>query len=1250
MKRILSRAWVAVAPWVVLAGCIALAPPAEGWTMGTTNFVLTPGGNFFSSAAIGTNGTIYVGSKSHGYPCLYALRPNGTTQHIWTLAGRTYAPPSIGRDGTIYVGCESNLVYALNPDGTTQRTWSTGCRIVCNPAIARDGTIYVVGYYDSRLYSFDPDGTTNGVWEVSPSAYVIASPVLNSNDQVLVLGSSGDLCLVNPDGTTQTTWHVGTSGSYSTPAIGSDGTIYVGGLDKNLYAFNPDGTTQRHWTAAKSIDYSSVAIGTNSVLYVGDTGGNLYGFHVDGTTQHVWTADDDIYSSPSIGADGTIYVGSNSGTNLNGTAASNANFYAFNADGTTSTVWSLKVVYSSARIQASAAIGPDGTVCIGSYDDDTVFILPGTGGTLMNSPWPKYGQNRFNTARPWFGEVTPDSGPSTGGVVAVVSSQLLGSGSDITNVTFGGVSAGPILGQGIGWVRVRVPAGIAGPVDVAVDSTIVGVHTIVDGYWANYAGVIGIDVADGWTEVRGLPAARKYAAGGALDAYVYAVAGTDASDSTNVYRFDGSAWSEVAGLPDIRSRMGVAAYSNLLYAVGGYRTSDARTNVYAFDGASWTQVAGLPAPRHSPAVGVLGGYLYAVGGATNAGPATNVFRFNGSSWTEVAGLPAKRYGAAAMVSEDALYVAGGYNPFDVAMTNVFRFDGATWSEIRGLPAGQAYAGAAVLSGSMNVIGGTASSNVYRFDGTNWVEGSVMPAHRYAFAGGVLDGFYYAAGGAGPAGVARTNAWRYIGRAYQSGVDPSQGPTAGGFAVAIWGSNLCDGTLSDVLEVTLCGVSATIDAAASTQILVTAGSRAGGAFGDVKVVSTAFGTTWGSNRFAYESTDLLILGTNGQAIANGASPNGSRGTDFGMLHSGTSVTHTLTITNTGSSALTISGWTTNGQVIPAFTVTNIPSSVPAGGAASFTVNFAPPVPAGYTAALVIANNAAGSDSNYVVCLRGRAYALSTYRGPAIGGNNVTVTNGLLGNGADITNVLVNGARAPVLLQGPNWVRVTMPSGQAGPATILVQSASKGTVVFPDAYFYDPYIRVIASPRGSVSPSGVVLLNYGASTSFVATAFTYFHIAAVLTNGAPDAAAAGLIRYTSTWNNVTATGTLVAVFEDNLTANTGTPEAWLARFGWTNDFEAAATNDPDGDLVPTSDEYVADTIPINGDSYLRFVATEPGSVTWAGGTTVVQFLEADVSVGADEWQTLAVGTPPMPTTNSAEVSVEDPNCFFRVRAER
>ena len=67
-------------------------------------------------------------------------------------------------------------------------------------------------------------------------------------------------------------------------------------------------------------------------------------------------------------------------------------------------------------------------------------------------------------------------------------------------------------------------------------------------------------------------------------------------------------------------------------------------------------------------------------------------------------------------------------------------------------------------------------------------------------------------------------------------------------------------------------------------------------------------------------------------------------------------------------------------------------------------------------------------------------------------------------------------------------------------------------------------------------------------------------------------------------------LTAAFAENVTTS-GTPEWWLASFGWTNQFEAASLADSDHDGMAAWQEYVAGTNPVNPNSVLRVELTVP-----------------------------------------------------------
>ena len=192
-----------------------------------------------SSPAIGSDGTIYVGSYDDN---LHAINPRGRKKWAFDTGGNVVSSPAIGSDGTIYVGSMAELVglpllfpepllYAINPDGSKKWAFDTGGAVDSSPAIGSDGTIYV-GCHGSYLYAINPDGSKKWAFETGDSVF-------------------------------------------SSPAIGSDGTIYFGSQDNNLYAINPDGSKKWAFKTGGDVD-SSPAIGSDGTIYFGSDDGNLY--------------------------------------------------------------------------------------------------------------------------------------------------------------------------------------------------------------------------------------------------------------------------------------------------------------------------------------------------------------------------------------------------------------------------------------------------------------------------------------------------------------------------------------------------------------------------------------------------------------------------------------------------------------------------------------------------------------------------------------------------------------------------------------------------------------------------------------------------------------------------------------------------------------------------------------------------------------------------------------------------------------
>ena len=122
-----------------------------------------------SSPAIGTDGTVYVGSLGRK---LYAI--NGKTGvMLWEFKTRddVYSSPAIGSEGTVYVGSSDAKLYAINGKSGV-KLWEfvteTGeffTAVVSSPAIGPDGTVYV-GSFDDKLHAIKTDskGLAKSPW------------------------------------------------------------------------------------------------------------------------------------------------------------------------------------------------------------------------------------------------------------------------------------------------------------------------------------------------------------------------------------------------------------------------------------------------------------------------------------------------------------------------------------------------------------------------------------------------------------------------------------------------------------------------------------------------------------------------------------------------------------------------------------------------------------------------------------------------------------------------------------------------------------------------------------------------------------------------------------------------------------------------------------------------------------------------------------------------------------------------------
>ena len=372
-----------------------------------------------SSPAIGTDGTVYIGSfggwvstaivrrisswkqspllKSGS--SLFALDgKTGKMKWAFDLGGGEGLTPAVGSDGTVYVGpSDKSIFYAL--DGKTgakkwEFKWNRGSRNRSMvPAIGGDGTVYIgTGF---TVYALDGK-TGSNKWEFTPGHHVRSTLAIGIDGTVYIGADKPDrknkFYAVN--GITgkkrwefpSSTLNPALSTAYSSPAIGSDGTVYFGSMDYNqdgnyLFYAVEGKTGEKKWEfgsqyAAKAFP---PAIGTDGTVYVVT---NNFAYALNGKTGRKKWELKGTYFSPAIASNETIYFGS-----------TDNKLHAVNAR-TGVKKWEFE---TEDWVTSSPAIGADGTVYFGSWDG-IFYAVHGSAGPA-DSAWPMFGKNAQRTGR-----------------------------------------------------------------------------------------------------------------------------------------------------------------------------------------------------------------------------------------------------------------------------------------------------------------------------------------------------------------------------------------------------------------------------------------------------------------------------------------------------------------------------------------------------------------------------------------------------------------------------------------------------------------------------------------------------------------------------------------------------------------------------------------------------------------------------------------------------------------------------------
>jgi uncharacterized protein (TIGR03790 family) len=387
-----------------------------------------------------------------------------------------------------------------------------------------------------------------------------------------------------------------------------------------------------------------------------------------------------------------------------------------------------------------------------------------------------------------------------------------------------------------------------------------------------------------------------------------------------------------------------------------------------------------------------------------------------------------------------------------------------------------------------------------------------------------------------------------------------------------------------------------------------------------------------------SPQLSLLGTNGVAVTNSEPASLLKGTDFGERQWNQAATHTFSLHNNGTAALTLTEWTTNGTGASAFQFSGIPSVIEAGGTSNCTVIFTASTSLLYEASLSIASNAIVPQTNLLFAGSGLSHTLTVQSAHGIAtpsaGTHTNIESG---------TVLTNSVSVPAPVGGTQWVcsgwamtGLDPISGSTTQFVMTVTNDASLTWLWTTNYWLEP----TAGDHGTVTGTNAWQAA-GSTTQLTATADLYYHF----THWSGEV---------SSTNNplallMDAPQTLQANFTENLAAQ-DTPEWWLAGYGWTTNFDAAATNDAEPDTFITWQEYIADTDPTNAASYPKMseIVTDGSNdplLSWPASTGRVYHLQwcndledghwtnEVLSLGSDTWTDT---NPPPPTNRYYRVS--------------
>lgn len=369
--------------WVVFCLVAVAVPFLARAELGDVVWSLQTNGEIFGSAAVGSDGTAYFGSRDSK---VYAVDAEGDEVWVFQAGDWVDSSPTLSEDeGVVYFGSWDNKLYALDTASGSQ-VWSfaAGSLIVASPAIDEDGNLYF-GSSDGIFYSLDPMGVLR--WFYIVGSELDCSPAVSEEGHVYVGAYDGKLYSFTGDGELRWTFSARESEEESASriagpvSIGENGAIYFGSADGFCYAVSAEGELDWEFDTLEKVD-TGVVIGNDGELVVASRSGKVFALDAFGVPLWESFVGDVFFSTPAVDSEGRIYVGSYVGDGVSALNALDRNGDIF---------WN-HLVFDF--IDSPPVIDSQGRVLYGCYDGALYALEVGVEPAL--SSWNRFGSGRAN--------------------------------------------------------------------------------------------------------------------------------------------------------------------------------------------------------------------------------------------------------------------------------------------------------------------------------------------------------------------------------------------------------------------------------------------------------------------------------------------------------------------------------------------------------------------------------------------------------------------------------------------------------------------------------------------------------------------------------------------------------------------------------------------------------------------------------------------------------------------------------------